>query len=108
MLHYQTNFVQKRVMGQKYHKIIDKIIEFCKKVKVDDIRKVHIGITKDPKRRLFDEHKITDEDYWWIYTEAEDVDTARAVELHFLKMGMKGGPGGGDNETKFVYCFYKK
>ena len=37
-------------MGQTCHKIIDKIIEFCKLVKVDDISKVYIGITKDPKR----------------------------------------------------------
>ena len=95
-------------MGQTYHKIIDKIIEFCKLVKVDDISKVYIGITKDPKRRLFDEHRITDEGYWWIHSEAEDADTARAVELHLLRMGMKGGQGGGDNETKFVYCFVEK
>ena len=95
-------------MKQKYHKIIDKITEFCERVKVSDIRKVHVGITKDPKRRLFDEHKITDEDYWWIYIEAEDVDTAREVELYFLRIGMRGGSGGGDNETKFVYCFCKK
>lgn len=95
-------------MGNKYHKIIDEIIEFCEIVKVDDISKVYIGITKDPKRRLFDEHKITDEGYWWIYSEATNADTARTVELHFLRMGMKGGPGGGDNETKYVYCFVKK
>ena len=95
-------------MGNKYHKIIDEIIEFCKIVKVDDISQVYIGITKDPKRRLFDEHKITDEDYWWVYSDAIDAETARAVELHFLRMGMKGGPGGGDDETKFVYCFVRK
>ena len=95
-------------MGKWYSKIIDEIIEFCKIVKVDDVSKIYIGITKDPKRRLFDEHKITDEGSWWIYCEAEDADTARAVELHFLRMGMKGDPRGGDNETKFVYCFIRK
>lgn len=68
----------------------------------------HTSHRADPKRRLFDEHKITDEDYWWIYIGAEDVNTAREVELHFLRMGMKGGSGGSDNETKFVYCFHKK
>lgn len=95
-------------MGEKYNKIIDKINEFCKKAKVNDVRKVYIGITKDPERRLFNEHKITDEGYCWTCIEAEDVDTAREAELHFIRMGMEGGPGGGDNKTKFVYCFYKK
>lgn len=95
-------------MGKRYSKIIDEIIEFCKIVKVDDVSKVYIGITKDPIRRLFHEHKITDEDYWWTYIKADSEETARAVERYFIEMGMQGGTGGGDNESVFVYCFVEK
>lgn len=95
-------------MGNKYKKIVEEINGFCNKVKALDFSKVHIGITKDAQRRLFDEHKITNEKYWWICSKAEDEDTARDVERHFIRMGMRGGTGGGDNETIYVYCFVKK
>lgn len=95
-------------MGNKYKQIVTEINKFCQKVKVDKLHKAQIGITKDPERRLFSEHKITDKSYWWMYTKAENEDTARDVELHFLRMGMKGGYGGGDSESVYVYCFVKK
>lgn len=95
-------------MGNKYKKIVEDIMGFCNKVGVLDFSKVHIGTTKDVQRRLFEEHRITNEGYWWICCKAKDANTARAVELHFIRMGMRGGTGGGDNETIFVYCFVKK
>lgn len=98
----------KKVMGDKYHKIVDEINKFCQRIKVSNLKRVHIGITKDPNRRLFNEHKITNEDYWWVHCKAKDEETARTVELHFLRMGMHGGTGGGDSDTIYVYCFAKK
>ena len=95
-------------MESKCSGIIDKIDNFCAIVKVDSIERIHIGITKDPIRRLFHEHKISDEDYWWIYIKADSEETARAVERYFIEMGMQGGTGGGDNESVFVYCFVEK
>ena len=95
-------------MKENYQRIVNKILFFCAVKNIDDPRKAHIGITNDLNRRLKIEHKITAEDYWWTSSEADDAETARAVERHFIEMGMQGGTGGGDNETEFVYCFARK
>ncbi len=95
-------------MGNKYKNIVNEINDFCDKVIACDISNAYIGITKDPQRRLFGEHKITNKEHWWICCKAEDEDTARAVEHHFIRMGMKGGTGGGDNKTVYVYCFARR
>ena len=95
-------------MGSKCSVMIGEIDDFCAIARVHNIGKMHIGITKDPIRRLFHEHKITDEDYWWTYIKADSEETARAVERYFIEMGMQGGTGGGDNESVFVYCFVEK
>ena len=51
------------MIGQTYHKIIDKIREFCERAKIDDIRKGHIGILVSDKniiipKRAIDEANI--------------------------------------------------
>ena len=105
MPHYLCD---KKAMGKKYLEIVSEINDFCATLQVKNINRVHIGITKDPKRRLFYEHKITNERHWWIHIKAACADTARAVERHFIGRGMYGGTGGGDDETIYVYCFVKK
>jgi hypothetical protein len=72
-----------------------------------DFAKFYIGITNDIERRLFGEHNVSKEQgtQWWIYKKAIDAKDARAVEQHFLDKGMKGGSGGGDDNSVFVYCY---
>jgi hypothetical protein len=67
----------------------------------------YVGITKNPGRRLFGDHKVPINEDTWIYSEAPDSETARAVESHFLAQDFDGGPGGGDTESKFVYAYRK-
>ena len=105
MPHYLCD---KKAMGKKYLEIVSEINDFCATLQVKNINRVHIGITNAPKRRLFYEHKITNERHWWIYIKADCAETARAVERYFIDRGMKGNTGGGDDETIYVYCFAKK
>lgn len=65
----------------------------------------YIGITNDVERRLFNEHNVDKNHEWWIYREAIDEINSRAVEKHFLGKGMKGGNGGGDETSVYVYCY---
>lgn len=59
-----------------------------------------IGITDDPERRK-GEHKNPK---FWRHWIADSETIARNVEDYFLKKGMKGGKGGGDNPN-YVYIF---
>jgi hypothetical protein len=69
-----------------------------------NINKYYIGITNDIERRLFEEHNVQRKGVW-IYRQAVDIKHARVVEQHFLDKGMKGGTGGGDDDSVFVYCY---
>ena len=65
----------------------------------------YIGITKDVEQRLFGDHNVSKDNSWWIYRTAETNEIARAVEKHYLDLGMRGGSGGGDNNSRIVYCY---
>lgn len=67
----------------------------------------YIGITNDIERRLFGEHKVSKEHGhgWWIYCTADTKAVAQAVEEYYLDKGMQGDTGGGNEDTKYVYCY---
>ena len=65
----------------------------------------YVGITEDPRRRLFTEHNVDEAGGHWIYRECDSAQSARAIEKHFLNLGMQGGPGGGDNDAVYVYVY---
>lgn len=67
--------------------------------------KLYIGIAKDAKDRLFNGHGVDKDKDPWIYDTASSAAIAREIEKHFLDKGFDGGPGGGDDDTKMVYCF---
>ena len=54
----------------------------------------YVGVTSDPRRRLFEEHKVNEQGGAWIYGQADSSSIAREVEEHFLTKGCQGGPGG--------------
>lgn len=66
----------------------------------------YVGITADPKKRLFTEHKVDEKNGIWIYREAFGSESARAVEDYFVnKLGTKGDVGGGDDTSNYVYAY---
>ena len=68
----------------------------------------YAGITCDPERRLFDEHKVDKNDARsYIAIETSNADVARKAEAKLLGSGFDGGPGGGEDDCVFVYAYLK-
>ncbi|XOB40791.1 MAG: hypothetical protein ACKKMW_01870 [Candidatus Nealsonbacteria bacterium] len=68
----------------------------------------YIGITSDPKKRLFEGHRVDEENGIWIYKTTESSSTARQIEDYFVnELGADGGTGGGDYNTRAVYAYKK-
>src|SRR5436309_3449307 len=65
----------------------------------------YAGITGDIEQRLFIEHGVPRQNYWFIYRECPSADDAREVEAALLQLGCKGGIGGGDDDCRFVYAY---
>ena len=88
-----------------YDEIVKKIKNHLKQRNVSDYSDCYIGITNDAKRRLFDGHNVNREKGIWIYCQGDSDKVARDVEQYFLAKGCKGGSGGGDDKSTFVYCY---
>jgi hypothetical protein len=68
----------------------------------------YVGIASDPRDRLFNDHNVSKENGHWVFRECENADDARDVEYYFVyTLRTDGGPGGGDNTTKYVYAYRK-
>ncbi len=67
----------------------------------------YVGISSDVQVRLFNDHKLNEQNDEWAHSTADTADIARSVEKHFLDAGLDGGSGGGDEGTTIVYVYLK-
>lgn len=65
----------------------------------------YVGIASDPHARLFNDHNVDENTGYWIYHDCGSDNSARKVEEYFINKGCKGGAGGGDNTTRYVYAY---
>ena len=65
----------------------------------------YVGITNNPERRMFNEHNVYESEDRYICYDCEVHLTARSIEQYFLDKGCKGGHGGGDETSTFVYAY---
>jgi hypothetical protein len=92
-------------MAQSYNEIVNQFDDHLKKSGKRYYSEFYIGISENAVRRLFEEHHVDMKNSWWIYTTAESSEVAREIEKHYLDLGMRGGTGGGDENSKMVYCY---
>ncbi len=68
----------------------------------------YVGISSDPRQRLFNDHNADEKKDGWIFRKAFNSDLARQVEGYFVNtLKASGDTGGGDYTTKFVYAYKK-
>lgn len=67
----------------------------------------YVGITTDPRQRLFVDHCVRENGDAWVYRDCGTDTAARAVEDYFHCKGCDGGSGGGDRSTRFAYAYRK-
>jgi len=68
----------------------------------------YVGVSKDARRRLFDEHGVHEKDDWWIYRQAASSAIARDIESYFVnELGTDGGAGGGEQDADYAYAYKK-
>ena len=91
--------------GNSKETIKEKIIEHLLKRNVEFWNEVYIGIAQDPHKRLFEEHNVKEKGGIWIYIKANSSECAREVEKELITLGANGGPGGGSDETIYVYAY---
>ncbi|MCD4761387.1 hypothetical protein K8R32_00320, partial [bacterium] len=84
------------------------ILEIKNHIGTDRPSSWYAGIAANPKNRLFVEHDVDEDNGAWIYNMANSNDEARRAEIYLIEnVGFDGGPGGGDNTTKYVYAYKK-
>ena len=66
----------------------------------------YAGIAADPRDRLFVGHSVDEKNCQWAFDTCASSNDARLVEEALLKLGCKGGGGGGDHTTKSCYVYF--
>jgi hypothetical protein len=66
-----------------------------------------IGITNDPRRRLFDGHQVHYQDDAWIYRIATSEGEALHVQAYFLEFGLNDVRGDLRSGYRMVYAYRK-
>jgi hypothetical protein len=66
-----------------------------------------IGVTNDPRRRLFDEHQVHYQDDAWIYRTAKSGGEALHVRAYFLEFGLNEMGGDLRSGSCVVYAYRK-
>ena len=92
-------------MALSYDEIIGRIDDHLGKSGKRYYSEFYIGISENARKRLFEEHHVDVDTSWWIYLTAESTAIAREVEKHYLELGMRGSDGGGNDNSKMVYCY---
>lgn len=88
-----------------YQAILDAFNEHLQKSSKKYWSDYYVGITDNIDERLHGFHKVPKKGHWFIWCPADSEEIARDVEKYFLGKGMDGAPGGGDDDTTFVYCY---
>jgi hypothetical protein len=71
-------------------------------------RSWYVGVSKDARDRLFNDHSVKENGDWWIIRSASSDKVAREVEDYFINtLGTDGGTGGGDETANEVYGYKK-
>ena len=65
----------------------------------------YVGVTGDPQHRLFGDHGVVREVDLWAFADCGTATTARAEESRLLRLGCRGGPGGGDQTARYLYVY---
>lgn len=68
----------------------------------------YVGISRDARDRLFNEHKVREKGDWWIFRTASSSQVAREIEDYFVNiLGTDGATGGGDEAADMIYAYKK-
>lgn len=63
------------------------------------------GITSEPRKRLFADHSLNEEQDVWILRDCGSETTAREVERHFLKSGCQKSTWTAEPSPTHVYLY---
>jgi hypothetical protein len=86
--------------------IIMEILEFIYQ-EGGDPKTWHIGVTHDPRQRLFDEHEVDYQSDAWIYRTAASEGEALQVQAYFSEFGLAEGEEGWQRGACTVYAYRK-
>ncbi len=67
----------------------------------------YCGITSNLDSRLHGDHKVPQENHWFITRQCFNETDARVVESALKRLGCDGGEGGGNQATVYVYAYLK-
>jgi len=94
-------------MSKSANIIILELLEFIYR-EGSDPKTWYIGVTNDPRKKLFDEHQVHYQNDAWIYRIATSEGEALQVQSYFLEFGLDESEEGWRPGACAVYAYKKQ
>jgi hypothetical protein len=65
----------------------------------------YVGVTSNIRGRLFGDHRVSEQNGYWIWRRAHNDTVARSAEAAYHRAGCQGSGGGGDHTAVYVYAY---
>jgi PAS domain S-box-containing protein len=100
------NLTNKGAMAKSSEIILMDVLEFIQK-EGGHPQTWCVGVTNDPRRRLFDEHQVHYQNDAWIYRTAASESEALHIQAFFLEFGLNEVKGYRRSGHRMVYAYRK-
>lgn len=93
-------------MKKSSNRIIERILEKTILDKNFVVQDFFVGLTDDPKKSLFLDHKVDKNDGLYVYYEASSTKEAQEAYHELMELDMNGTTITDYKSGKYVYCYH--
>lgn len=93
-------------MEESYTKITRGILQKALTNRRFVVQDFFVGLTDDPKKRLFKDHRVDRYDGLYVYIEAGSTEEAQKAYHELLELDMNGTTLTDYKSGKYVYCYH--
>src|SRR4030042_4013306 len=91
-----------------FRELINEMMSYINQFTNQEYSDWYVGITSNPRKRLFQDHNVAENGGAWIYSPADSSEIARSVENYIINNYKTDGDiGGGEENAIYVYSFLK-
>jgi len=93
-------------MKESYTKITQGILQKALANKKFVVQDFFVGLTDDPRKRLFKDHRVDRYEGLYVYVEAGSAEEAQKAYQELMDLDMNGTTVTGYKPGRYVYCYH--
>lgn len=75
------------------------------KLNINEAKEWYVGLASNIRKKLFEEHKISEENGRWIYQTLANKEIAKEIKQHFVSLGLKSEDSNDDQSGNIIFIY---